>query len=273
MSLDRGVLYKAIREAAFTTCLLAIGLLAFHSALAMVLPTFQAQLAGGILSHPFVQNLLRGMLGSSLGDQIGPQAFRSIVWVHPVTLALLWAHEILFCTRLPAAEIDRGSIDVLLGLPVSRWQAYRSESLLWLVSGIVLVAAALTGNLAGSTIAGDVHRAPWPRLVMVVANLLALYVAVGGIAYLVSACSDRRGRAAGLVFAVVLLSFFLLVLGRFWAPARWFAWLGVLNYFRPHLILQCGDWPMVDMAVLVGVGLLAWTLGGYKLARRDICTV
>jgi len=44
---------------------------------------------------------------------------------------------------------------------------------------------------------------------LVMANFFGVYLAVGGIAFLVSALSDRRGRAMAVVFAIVLASFLL----------------------------------------------------------------
>jgi len=105
---------------------------------------------------------------------------------------------------------------------------------------------------------------------VILANLFCLYLAVGGVACVVSAASERRGRAVAAVFAVVVASFFLHVLAQFWPRAESFAWLGLLYYYRPVEIVGTGDWPVRDMAVLLGVALLAWGSGGQVFARRDI---
>jgi hypothetical protein len=108
---------------------------------------------------------------------------------------------------------------------------------------------------------------------LVMANLYSVYVAVGGIALFVSALSDHRGRAVGVVFAILLASFLLNFIANFWQPAKQIAFLGILEYYRPAQILQHGEFPLRDITVLLGVGLVAWLAGGEILARRSITTV
>ena len=71
-----------------------------------------------------------------------PGAVESIGWVHPVVLAITWVDAIIATTRVPAAEVDRGTIDVLLGLPISRFNLFASETLVWLASGVALLSLA-----------------------------------------------------------------------------------------------------------------------------------
>ncbi len=115
-------------------------------------------------------------------------------------------------------------------------------------------------------------------LFRVAVNFYCLYLAVGGIAFLVSSLSDRRGRAMGVVFGVLLASFLLNFIAQFWEPARYVSFLSLLNYYQPLALLQSPDtgwaaWPVTDMAVLTGIGVALWAVGGTCFARRDICTV
>ena len=107
----------------------------------------------------------------------------------------------------------------------------------------------------------------------VIANLYCLYIAIGGIAYLVSAGSHRRGRAVGGVFAIVIVSFFWHVLAQFWSVAKTLSFLGFMDYYRPYDVLRTGEWPLGNMAVLLLIGGVTWFAAGWKFARRDVCTV
>ena len=106
-------------------------------------------------------------------------------------------------------------------------------------------------------------------------NLYCLYAAVGGLALLISALSDRRGRAVATVFGILLGSFLLNFLAQFWEPAETLALLSFLHYYKPLPMVQAGGsgLPLGDMAVLMGFGVVAWVAGGIWFARRDICTV
>lgn len=271
--MNRGLWIKAVREAWLPTALFAAGVAVFMGLVTAVLPSFHEQLQSSFLQIPFMRNILRVVLGADIGEEIGPLIVGSIVWVHPVVMSLIWAHEIVFCTRVPAAEVDRGTIDVLLALPVSRWRAYCTESAVWLVSGVVILLTGLGAHLLGLLTAGSEYTPTSDRLVAVLLNLFALYLTVGGIAYLASACSARRGRAIGTVFAVVIVSYFINALAQLWEPAKSFEYLGFMHYYRPFEILNGSGFPAGDIAVLTGVGLVCWVAGGVVFARRDICTV
>ncbi|MEE8143433.1 MAG: ABC transporter permease subunit [Planctomycetota bacterium] len=267
-----GLVSKAGREAWISTLLFGLGLFVIEGILAIALPRFFEQ-AGPLLRMPFFQNILRALLGTDLGGNLAPVVFVSFAWVHPAALAILWTHEIVFCTRFPVGEIDRGTVDVLLGWPVSRWQVYLSETVVWLVAGMIILGMGLLGSLLGCASLSAQDRPGLGQLLRVVLNLYFLYIAVGGAAYLVSTLSDRRGRAVGVIFAIVLSSFFLNFLAQFWEPAQKLLFLSLLNYYRPFVLLQGGSWPLSDMLILGVVGAGCWAAGGICLGRRDVCTV
>ena len=269
----RGLFTKALYEVWLTTLLFCFSLLAVTSLLTYILPQFQEGLGGVFDELPFVRSMLTALLGTELGDEITARSMQVLIWVHPVVLALVWTHETVLCTRMPAGEIDRGTIDVLLGLPVSRRAVYCCESIVWLVSGLLLLGMGLLGHRIAAPAMPEAIRPELSRAVLVMANLYGIYVAVGGIAFLVSALSDRRGRAMAIVFGILLASFLLNFVAEFWEPAEKIAFLSVMKYYQPAQILLSGDFPIRDVAVLLSVGGSAWLLGGEVVARRSICTV
>ncbi len=270
--MNRGVMLKAMREAAGPTLIIGAGLLIVEGLLAYILPTVQQQIASSIFQLPFAQLLIRALVGTDVGGMPGPDVFTAVPWVHPVILALLWAHAAVVCTRVPAGEVDRGTIDVLLSLPVSRWRLYSSEGLVWAVSGVLLIALTLVGNVIGGIGAPEGTRPPTARLPIAAVNLLAIYWAVGGLAWLCSALSSRRGRTIGVIVGIVLASFLLNFLAEFWLPAKRISFLSVLTYHRPLQAFRDGLWPVQDLTILGLTGLVLWISGGIVFARRDLTT-
>ena len=76
-----------------------------------------------------------------------------------------------------------------------------------------------------------------------------------------------------IVFGLVLGSFLLSFLAQVWEPAKQLAFLSVLNYYQPAEIVRSGQFPLGDVLVLLGCGLVTWVIGGEVVARRSICTV
>ena len=271
--MNRGLIIRAFRELWATTLVLGLVLMAFQAALAFVIPKFGAQLSQEWLKLDFARGLMQSMVGTEFAERITLTMFQSMAWVHPVVLALVWAHALVCCTRVPAGEIDRGTADILLGLPVSRWEIFLSETLVWLVCGAAVLAAALVGNLLGGLALPLAQRPQLARLLIVLLNLYCMYGAVGGLAWLVSSLSSRRGRAMTLVFLILLALLLLNYLAQFWPPLERLVFLGPLHYLRPVGVLASGTWPWRDLSVLAVSGGVLWLAGGLIFARRDLCTV
>ncbi len=135
---------------------------------------------------PFVKPLITALLGIDPGDQLTAQMTQAFLWVHPTVLTLMWAHEVMYCTRCPAGEVDRGTIDFLMSLPVSRWRVFLAESLGWILSGLFIVACGLSGHLIASRFIRPEMQSTLPQVAFVFANLMCLYLAVGSFTFLVS---------------------------------------------------------------------------------------
>jgi ABC-type transport system involved in multi-copper enzyme maturation permease subunit len=271
--MNRGLMRRAWCEVWPGTLILGLLLLLVEAVVAFVLAKFGAQFSREWLGIEFARNLMQAMLGTKIMDHIGPAMFQTVAWVHPVVLALAWAHALICGTRVPAGEIDRGTADVLLGLPVSRREVFFSESFVWLASGALLLAAALTGNMLGSLALPEVERPAFGRLLIVLLNFYCLYFMVGGLAWLISSCSDRRGRAMTTTFLILLVLFLLSYLVQFWQPLEKIVFLSPLQYHRPVSVLDYGTWPAGDMGVLLAAGLVLWGAAGWIFCRRDLCTV
>jgi ABC-type transport system involved in multi-copper enzyme maturation permease subunit len=268
-----GLLRKTLRETWKQTLMFGMALLIVEALLTAVLPTLQNGLNEFLGSLPFIRTFLQALLGSDLGGHVTAQMLQAIVWVHPVVLAIVWAQEIVFCTRVPAGEIDRGTIDVLLSWPASRRRVFLCEAALWLASGVFVLTMGCAGHCLAAFTARAEAQPPTSRVLLVLVNLYLVYISVGGLAYFISAMSDHRGRAMAGVFAVVLASFLLSFVAQIWRPAERLAPLGILSYYKPAQILATGSGPWGDMALLVAVGAFFWLAACETFARRNICTV
>lgn len=268
-----GLVNKTIREVWLTTLVFGCALLVIMALLTHVIPQFQEGMHELFDQIPFVKTLLAGLLGTDLGDQINARTMQVLLWVHPTVLALVWAHAIVLCTRVPAGEIDRGTVDFLLGLPASRRAVFYCEAAVWLLAGAVVLLMGFLGHrLASPAIPAEMQPTPG-QVTAVMVNLFCVYLAVGGVATLVSALSNHRGRAMGVAFAIVMASFLVTFVSQFWEPAQAISWVSVMEYYRPAEILLSGSFPTRDVVTLLSVGGAAIIVGGEIVARRSLCTV
>lgn len=271
--MNRGLLDKSIREVWPMTVIIGGGLLALEILFARMLPTFYKNLSETVFQVEFIRQMIAAFLGTETAAVIGPAAMSAMAWVHPIVLTLVWVQAISVCTRVPAGEVDRGTIDVLLSLPVTRMNVYLAESVVWLATGLIVIAVGLCGNVIGgwsieAKMTGTVGQRVW-----VCANLYALYVAVGGAAWVASSVCDRRGRAVGIALAILIASFVLNFLAAFNETFKRLSFLSVMDYYRPLFVLQGDVKPIKDILVLISLGASCWIAGAIIFARRDVRTV
>ncbi len=267
----RGLLTKSRHELAVTTTAFTVAIFVFNMLLAFILPQIRGGMGQVLNAMPFVRSIIQALMGIELGDTIGVQVMQSIAWVHPVVLTTIWAYEIVVCTRFPVGEMDRGTIDLLMSWPVSRRRVYWTELSVCCCGGCVMLLAGLSGQHVGTRMIGEVASPladanAW----IVLANLYCVFLAVAGLTSLVSALSTRRAWAAGIVGAIVLSSFLWNFLSQFWEPARRLAFLGVMHYYQPARVFMQGEWPWINMAVLLAAATFCSMAGAECAARRRL---
>lgn len=273
--LNAGLLRRAYLETRWTTLVFGVCALLISTLLHFALPRFQKNLEAFQLPASRMTNLnniRNAMLGADVSNSGGREIAAGVAWSHPFFLALIFAPVITVCTRVPAAELDRGTMDVLLGLPVSRRQLYVSETVVCLASAAVVVGLAVSGSRIGNSMAPE-GMSPDLGLVGIIAvNLLAMVAAVGALAMACSAVLGRRMHAVAVVLIVVVGSLLINYLRLLWEPARHVAFLSILDYYRPIVPLRDGSWPWKDLAILAGAAGALWAAAGAWFFRRDLST-
>lgn len=270
--INLGLVSRTIRETWGTTLALAGVVFAFSALLAYVLPGVQERFLKRNFIPPQlleIRNAIMGVDGAS--SSVAEFAF-GLAWTHPVVLAVLFAHATMLTTRVPAGEVERGTMDILLGLPVSRWTLHISESFAWLLSGTLVLGLMFAGSVFGAQFIKPANRPDWGAILIVLVNLAGVYFVAGGAGMLAASATNRRGRAVLWVMIFLIGSMLLFLLRTLWTPAEKFGFLSLLHYYRPAIIMRSGAWPVRDLCVLLGAGLALWLAAGTILSRRALTT-
>jgi hypothetical protein len=135
----------------------------------------------------------------------------------------------------------------------------------------VLTLAAL-GSAFGYSFVPAVERPDPARVFCVLVNLYLLVMAVAGMTTFASTLTDRRGRAIGWSFGIVLTFLLWNFLAQYWGPAEAALPGNLLYYYRPLPMLYEGAVPWRDYGVLAILGAILWISAAVTLIRRDIAT-
>jgi len=188
---------------------------------------------------------------------------------HPMTIAFLGIFAVGSTVGAVAGERERGTLEVLLSRPISRRTLYVTLAVAMAILLAVVLGAILLGQVAGmamENIIGEVDMAGMP---LVFLNGLLLWGAFAAIGLAASVSFDRYGPAIGLTLAVVLVSYFLEILGSLWPDAAFLQPYSLFHHWQPGKILT-GKADPFDFALLAVVILVPVVYSLSIFPRRDL---
>jgi len=211
----------------------------------------------------------RQLLNFGGGDPFTLGGSIALGYIHPIAIILVAIFAVGFSTTAVAGERQRGTLEVVLARPVSRRALYTTLLVsLLLFLGIVL-AASIVGTAIGSAIAGVLDELPLDRLPILWLNGLLLWGAIGAIGLAASVSFDRLTPAVGVTIAIVVLMYFLQILGSLWPDAAGLQRYSLFHYLAASSVLA-GTTDVTGLAILAVVGAIAIAWALVVFPRRDL---
>jgi len=189
--------------------------------------------------------------------------------VHPISVGLNLVFAVGFGAAAVAGERQRGTLEILLSRPLSRRTTYVTLGLAGALFIGVTVAGFLVGAYVGSGLTGRLDELGTSDLPLLWLNAVLLFGAFGAIALAMSVSFDRLSPALGISLAVVLVSYFLDVLGSLWPDAKWLQPYSLFHYLDAKAVLAGLADPR-DFVVLAAVIAVAVGAALMIFPRRDL---
>ncbi|MFN0138301.1 MAG: ABC transporter permease subunit [Phycisphaerae bacterium] len=268
--MNRAIMWKTWRDTQLLFWLVVVVIFVFEHIFVFAMRTSAEHFADMAKRFPFMVNIIQTLVGAKLEVDATVTSFIAIGFSHPFLFAVMWAFIVTNCTRVIVAEIERGTADLLMSLPVSRLGLYTSVTAVWALVGIPACVMPWVGIWFAVRAFPVSEPLNFARLWLPIVNLYALYLAIGCATMWVSTLHARRGPAIAWVIGLLLASFLINFLVAMVPSLNWLGYLGVLQYYRPLESVRSGDLPTMNLVVL-GVGaLVAWFAGLGVFMRRDI---
>lgn len=217
----------------------------------------------------WVRSLISALVGADVDDFTKPGGLLSLGFSHPLVWVLLVGFSLTLSSGALAGEVDRGTMDLLAALPLSRAAIYMSVSVALFAMATVLCWFVWLGAKIGLrlTRCADV---PMDLFAIVTCNLSTAVILVCCLGLAISAGSNRRGMAAAAAFFLVFYSFVLNFLCSLWPALRPIDFTGFLHYYAPLVVIRDESWPLRNMAILLTEAAVFWVVGLAVFVRRDI---
>lgn len=200
---------------------------------------------------------------SSIEGYLSGQVFN----LTPLAIAFF---PILALSSAIAGSEERGTMDVLLGNPVPRWQLVIASFVATAVS-LLLVVAIMGAFMHGAAVLADLELS-FTASVEAVLNLWPISIFFGSLALLCSAIFHRRALAIAVPGFVLLAMYLADTLGRVSEDLEIYRDFSVFYYYAPDgsSITDGIDW--VSFLGVSGFAVLFALLAVVVFRRRDIYT-
>jgi len=198
-------------------------------------------------------------------------------WNHPLIVLLISLWPISRGSAAIAAEVERGTMDLILSRPVARWAYLASQVFVAVLGLAVLAGALLAGTLSG--LRYNIVREPPSTWILIrpTLNLAALGLPIYGYTLLASALDHVRWRPTSVGSVLTLggfIAFFVSV-----APVLqdmwWKPWLERVSIFKAYNPVELVAKPELfgsHVQILAGTGVVCVTLAFVAFAFRDLPT-
>jgi ABC-type transport system involved in multi-copper enzyme maturation permease subunit len=223
--------------------------------------TFQDIIQSGLIPQQLTQ------FGG--GDIFSLSGSISLGAIHPISLILNSVFAVGFSTAAVAGERQRGTLEVLLARPLSRRATYVTLLVATLTFVAVAVLGTILGAILGSALAGVLDQLKVDRLPLVWLNGFLLFGAIAAIGLAASVSFDRLTPALGITAGIVVVMYFLEVLGTFWPDAKGLQPYSLFHYYQPKEVLE-GTAPVINFALPAAVAAVAIVWALVEFPRRDL---
>ncbi len=189
--------------------------------------------------------------------------YMSFLW--PI-LAIVFA--ISLASYIAIREVDKGTIEILCSLPISRTKIFISRY----IAGIKMLAVFCIVSLLGAIPFAMLHNSDYKIGNYVTATIGAfLFVwAVYSLATLVSMICSEKGKATMITSGVLLLMYVLNIIANLNTSLANIKYLSFFHYFNGPELLNKNSLATYAIFVLGGFAVVATVVAAVRFARRDL---
>jgi ABC-2 type transport system permease protein len=263
---------KAVSDAWLTLVVSSVLLILFCWLFVWLMSFFNVAAWGRLLN--LLPSFVEPMVGVPMAKLATPAGQLSILFAHIVTILVCVGWAVGRGSDSISGEIGRGTMDLILSLPVWRFSVMAVPAVIATVGAAVLAAAVWLGLALGLLCVRFPNPPSLGQFLPGAANLFAMTFCFTGITTFISSWNRDRWRTISLAGGFFIISLILKFVARMWPAGRWLGDLSFLNLFQPQeLILSpsAQGWAgfHYDVSLLL-IGLLSYAVAAAVFWWRDI---
>lgn len=271
--MNRALWRKAISDAWVQGLVSAVLLVLFAWIFVWLMSLFQPGAMAAFLN--LLPRFVEPMIGVPLADLATVSGRLTMLYVHIITLLVAIGWAVGRGSDVVSGEISRGTMDLLLALPVRRYTVIVVSAIVAAAGSVLLAFSIWVGTWIGTLTVRLTEPVAVARLLPGVYNLAAMTFCLAGLTSLLSSWDRDRWRTIWLAGGLFAASSVVKLVARMWEPGAWLRYLSFLTAFEPQQLILLPPEQTASMAwryngTLIGLGLLAYGIAAVILTFRDI---
>ncbi len=230
----------------------------------------------------FLPKFVEPLLGVPLADLATATGRLTFLYVHILTLLICIGWGIGRGSDVVAGEISRGTMDLLLSLPIRRVSVLVASGTVALFGSAALAVSLWVGSWIGLKTVPLPEPVAISRFLPGVLNLACLTFCLAGLTTMLSSWDHNRWRTIWLACGLFAVESIVKMVARLWEPEGVLAWVGrsldyltFLSAFEPQRLILLNRETAVGLAwrydsTLIGIGLAGYVIAAVVLTYRDI---
>jgi ABC-2 type transport system permease protein len=221
----------------------------------------------------FVRQLpapIQQFIGEEFFARFSLQGAMAFGYNHPFVLVLIGFIAIMLPSRHIAGEIEDGSLELLIALPLKRNKLMISLIVLCLSALALAVAGGWCGTLLGMMVFPGSRVVSFGIFLQIGLNLWLLMVCVSSYTLLISSICNEGGRTATIAAVLTLLFYFVNYIARINESLHFLIPLTIFGYYEPMKIISGGSQFTRDILILGILSLLFFSAAIWHFRRRDL---
>jgi ABC-2 type transport system permease protein len=214
------------------------------------------------------------LFGVPLDMVASPIGRLSILYVHVVTLLVCVGWALGRGSDTVSGEIARGTMDLILSLPVRRVTVLVVPAVVTAAGSMLLAASVELGMILGLACVHFEQPVSVSVFLPGTVNLFCMTFCFTAITTLVSSWSRDRWWTIGIAGGFFIVSLIVNLIARMWSDGKWLFYFSFLSPFEPQeLILlhdKGGHTALQYDLTLLGLGLACYAAAAVIFSRRDI---
>lgn len=231
-----------------------------------------AQMDIGPEFQGFLEAFLPPEISEVIFSQFGFTSFEGAVafgYQHPFSMVGSIA-MVMVAATLPAAEREKGYLELFLARPLPRATYLFSILLFVMTAALLLPLGLLLGTAVGLRVVETPAEIGWIGYTPAAFAMALLLLAIGAYTLLFASGARRRGIAVAQGVAFTLLFYWMDFMGDYWETLSYARKASPFFYFDPGRASFGAGLSATDVTVLTSIALVTSLLAFYNFRKQDL---